>query len=289
VTVTAARSATGGVGELLRQWRQRRRLSQLDLAIQADISARHLSFVETGRSKPTSEMILRLTEQLEVPLRDRNTLLLAGGYAPAYPERGLGEPELAAVRAALAQVLAGHEPYPAVLVNRCWEMIDANASVANLTAGAAPWLLEPPVNVLRLSLHPDGMAPRIANLAQWRAHLLTRLHRQVTATGDARLAGLYEELLGYPGGESEPPHPTDVVVPLRYLADGQELSFFSITTVIGTPMDVTVEELAIESFYPADQATAAALRPPGRAKPAPQPVSAPAGRRDDQAQQLGPR
>ena len=147
-----------------------------------------------------------------------------------------------------------------MLVNRWWELIDGNASVARLTAGAAPWLLEPPVNALRLSLHPDGMAPRILNLAQWRAHLLTRLNRQVAATGDARLAELLAELRSYPGGASEPPHRTDVVVPLRYLSEGRELSFFSITTVIGTPMDVTVSELAIESFYPADQATAAALR-----------------------------
>jgi transcriptional regulator with XRE-family HTH domain len=256
----ATRRAPAHAGELLREWRQRRRLSQLDLAIQADVSARHLSFVETGRSRPTSEMILRLTEQLEVPLRDRNTVLLAGGYAPAYPEHGLAEPELAAVRAALRQVLTGHEPYPAVLVNRWWELIEGNASVASLTAGAAPWLLEPPVNALRLSLHPDGMAPRILNLAQWRAHLLTRLNRQVAATGDTRLAELLTELRSYPGGESGPPDRTDVVVPLRYLYEGQELSFFSITTVIGTPMDVTVEELAIESFYPADRATAAALR-----------------------------
>ena len=256
----ATRQAPAHAGELLREWRQRRHLSQLDLAIQADVSARHLSFVETGRSRPTSEMILRLTEQLEVPLRDRNTVLLAGGHAPAYPEHGLAEPELAAVRAALRQVLTGHEPYPAVLVNRWWELIDGNASVAKLTAGTAPWLLEPPVNALRLSLHPDGMAPRILNLAQWRAHLLTRLNRQVAATGDTRLAELLAELRSYPGGESEPPLRTDVVVPLRYRYEGQELSFFSITAVIGTPMDVTVSELAIESFYPADQATAAALR-----------------------------
>jgi transcriptional regulator with XRE-family HTH domain len=256
----ATRPTGRAAGELLREWRQRRRLSQLDLAIQADISARHLSFVETGRSRPTSEMILRLTEQLEVPLRDRNRVLLAGGYAPAYPEHGLAEPELAAVRAGLRQVLAGHQPYPAVLVNRWWELVDGNSSVGYLTAGAAAWLLEPPVNVLRLSLHPDGMAARIVNLAEWRAHLLARLRRQVAATGDARLADLHAELSGYPGGESEPPRQTDVVVPLRYRHDGHELSFFSITAVIGTPMDVTVEELAIESFYPADQGTAAALR-----------------------------
>jgi transcriptional regulator with XRE-family HTH domain len=247
-------------GELLRQWRQRRHLSQLDLAIEANVSSRHLSFVETGRARPTSDMILRLAEYLDVPLRDRNKLLLAGGYAPAYPEHGLDEPELAAVRQALTSVLRGHEPYPAALVNRHWELVDANASSALFTEGAAAHLLEPPANVLRLSLHPDGMAPRILNLPEWRAHLLTRLHRQIQATGDQRLAGLHEELAGYPGGEAHPPPAANVVVPLRYRAhSGAELSFISITTVIGTPMDVTVEELAIESFYPADEATAAAL------------------------------
>ena len=183
---TLARSsrATPAVGQLLREWRERRRISQLDLSIQADISARHLSFVETGRSRPTSAMIQRLSEHLEVPLRDRNTLLLAGGYAPLYPEHGLDEPELAAVRAGLRRILDGHDPYPAVLVNRWWELIDQNASIGTFIDGVAPSLLEPPVNVLRLSLHPDGMAPRIANLAEWRAHLLTRLHRQAAATGE---------------------------------------------------------------------------------------------------------
>ncbi len=253
-------------GDLLREWRQRRRLSQLDLAIAANVSARHLSFVETGRSRPTTEMILHLAEYLEVPLRDRNALLLAGGYAPAYPERGLAEPELQAVQAALKQVLAGHEPYPAVVVNRWWELVDANSSIAIFTNHVAPELLQPPVNVLRLSLHPDGMAPRIVNLPEWRAHVLTRLHRQAQATGDHRLADLHDELKAYPGGESDgPPPPTDVVVPLRYHGDkgGKndkgELSFISLTTILGTPMDVTVEELGIESFYPADERTARAL------------------------------
>ena len=246
-------------GDLLRQWRQRRRLSQLDLALAADVSSRHLSFVETGRSKPTSEMILRLTEHLDVPLRDRNTLLLAGGYAPAYPEHGLAEPELQAVRAALSRVLKGHEPYPAVVVNRWWELVDGNAAVAVLTGSAAPELLTPPVNVLRLSLHPGGMAPHIVNLAEWRAHLLTRLQRQVAATGDPRLAELLTELRRYPGGEHSSPAPTDVVVPLRYRLGDRELSLFSMTAVVGTPMDVTIDELAIESFYPADEATAQAL------------------------------
>jgi transcriptional regulator with XRE-family HTH domain len=267
-------------GELLREWRQRRRLSQLDLAIAANISSRHLSFVETGRSRPTSEMILRLAEQLEVPLRERNALLLAGGYAPAYPERALAGPELRAVQAALKRVLASHDPYPAVVVNRCWELVDANAGIALFTRDVKAGLLEPPANVLRLSLHPDGMAPRIANLPQWRAHLLARLSRQIEATGDPRLAQLHEELAGYPGGESRRPvaaegsgglggaegfvppgasRAADVVVPLRYRGDDAELSFLSITALVGTPMDITVEELAIESFYPADAPTAAAL------------------------------
>jgi transcriptional regulator with XRE-family HTH domain len=250
-------------GDLIREWRQRRRLSQLDLAIAANVSSRHLSFVETGRSRPTSEMILHLAEHLDVPLRDRNALLLAGGFAPAYPERGLAEPELQAVRNALKRVLDGHEPYPAAVVNRWWELVDANAGIALFTGDVRPELLEPPVNVLRLSLHPDGMAPRIANLPEWRAHLLARLHRQAEATGDPRLFSLYSELEAYPGGQgdqgAQPPLPTDVVVPLRYRTAQAELSFLSITAVIGTPMDVTVEELAIESFYPADPQTAKAL------------------------------
>jgi len=262
------------VGELLREWRERRRLSQLDLSIQADISTRHLSFVETGRSHPTPAMIIRLTEQLDIPLRERNTLLLAAGYAPAYPQHGLDEPELSSVRAALRQVLAGHQPYPAVVIDRWWEMLDSNAGVSLLVDGCAPWLLEPPVNVLRLSLHPDGMAPRILNLAQWRAHLLTQLHHRAQALGDERLMELHSELLGYPDGRdgvvsangaASPAgdrSPPGVVLPLRYLHDERELSFFSISASVGTATDVTVEELTIEAFYPADAATAAALGSP---------------------------
>jgi transcriptional regulator with XRE-family HTH domain len=251
-------------GELLREWRQRRRLSQLDLALQANVSSRHLSFVETGRARPSSEMILRLAEHLDVPLRDRNVLLLAGGYAPAYTERGLADPELRSVRTALRRILAGHQPYPAAVVNRWWELVDANDAIALFTAPIAPGLLTPPVNVLRLSLHPDGMAPRIANLPEWRAHLLARLYRQAEAAGDPRLFRLYDELEAYPGGpgpgdQAHQPHAADVVVPLRYRTDRGELSFISMTAVVGTPLDVTVEELAIESFYPADEATAGAL------------------------------
>jgi transcriptional regulator with XRE-family HTH domain len=260
VTTLAHRApAAPSVGQLLRDWRERRRLSQLDLSIQAEISTRHLSFVETGRSRPTPEMILRLSEQLDVPLRERNTLLLAGGYAPAYPERSLDEPELASLRAALRQILTGHEPYPALVVNRWWEMLDANAAVAVLTEGCDPGLLAPPVNALRASLHPDGMAPRIVNLPEWRAHILERLHRQERTTRDPRLAELYAELLSYPGGTAERPALTDVAVPLCVRHGDRELSFFSVTAVVGAPRDITVAEVAIESFYPADADTADVL------------------------------
>jgi transcriptional regulator with XRE-family HTH domain len=260
VTTLARRApATPPVGQLLREWRERRRISQLDLSIQADISARHLSFVETGRSRPTPGMILRLSEQLDVPLRERNALLLAGGYAPAYPEHSLDEPELTRLRAALRQILTGHEPYPALVVNRWWEMLDGNAATAVLTEGCDPALLTPPVNALRVSLHPDGMAPRIANLAEWRAHILERLHRQVHTTRDPRLAELHAELAAYPGGVTERPELTDVAVPLRLRRGDQELAFFSMTAIVGAPLDVTVAEVAIESFYPADAETAAAL------------------------------
>jgi transcriptional regulator with XRE-family HTH domain len=248
------------VGELLRQWREHRRLSQLELSIQANISTRHLSFVETGRSRPTSEMILRLTEHLEVPLRDRNALLLAGGFAPAYPAHELDAPALASVRAALRQVLTGHEPFPALVVDRNWSLVDANAAVNLLTEGVSAELLAAPCNVLRLALHPEGVAPRIANLPEWRSHILGRLHRQATATGSATLLELYDELLDYPGGLSgHTPGVEEVVVPLRLRRGEQELSFFSISAVFGTPLDVTVSELAIESFFPADPETSRIL------------------------------
>jgi len=258
------------VGERLRGWRERRRVSQLDLSLQAGISARHLSFVETGRSKPSSGLILRLSEELDVPLRERNALLLAGGFAPTYPEHRLDASPLSAVTEAMRQVITAHMPNPALAVDGHWELIDANDALFRLVEGTSPELLEPPVNVLRVSLHPDGMAPRILNLAQWRQHVLFRLRRQADRSGDPFLHELYQELAGYPGGEAseaseagEPGGSADVVLPIRLRAGDAELSFLSTTTVFGSPLDITVAELAIESFYPADGVTAAFMRAAG--------------------------
>ncbi|MEU0535132.1 helix-turn-helix domain-containing protein [Amycolatopsis tolypomycina] len=249
------------VGELLREWRDRRRISQLDLAISADISTRHLSFVETGRSRPSREMVLRLGEHLDVPLRERNRLLLAAGFAPAYTETALAEPEMDAVRRAVRQLLTGHEPYPAAVVDRNWDLVDANAAVGLFVAGIPPELT---TNVLRATLHPDGMAPHIRNLGEWRAHLLGRLRRQVAQTADPGLAELLDELRGYPCDQPVPevevPGPGDIFVPLKFRHDGTDLTFFSTVATFGTPLDVTVAELVIESFFPADSATAAHLR-----------------------------
>jgi transcriptional regulator with XRE-family HTH domain len=251
------------VGELLRQWRERRRLSQLELSIQAEISTRHLSFVETGRSSPSRDMVLHLAEHLDLPLRERNHLLLAAGYAPVYGENPLDSPQLAAVRTAVRQLLTSHEPYPAAVVDRGWNLVDGNASLTLFTAGAAPELLAPPANVLRMSLHPAGLAPRIVNLGEWRGHLLGRLHRQVSITADPVLTELYDELRGYPCDQPEPevelPGPGDVIVPLRIRHEGRELAFFSTVATFGTPLDVTVAELVIESFFPANAETVAAL------------------------------
>jgi transcriptional regulator with XRE-family HTH domain len=251
------------LGTLLREWRQRRRLSQLELALDAGVSARHLSFLETGRSRASREMVLRLADELDVPLRERNRLLLAAGHAPAYVERRLDEPEVEPVREALQRVLDGHDPYPAVVVDRWWNLVAANASIGLLTRYVAPALLEPPVNVLRASLHPDGLAPRIVNLAEWRGHLLERLRRQVELTGDEALAALQRELRRYP---APPPAPHgdgpagEIAVPLRVATEEGELAFISTVATFGTAVDITVAELAIEAFFPADAATAAALR-----------------------------
>lgn len=251
------------VGDLLREWRGRRRLSQLDLACDAEISARHLSFVETGRAQPSRAILLKLADQLAMPLRARNTLLTAAGFAATYPERPLDAPELEPARRAVELVLRGHEPFPALAVDRHWTLVAANAAVAPLLAGAAPSLLAPPVNVLRLSLHPEGLAPRIENLGEWRGHLLDRLRQQLAASADPVLAGLLDELETYPGRASAA-RPRDdlagVAVPLRLRdGEGRVLSFLSTTTVFGTPVDVTLSELALECFFPADEITRGAL------------------------------
>jgi transcriptional regulator with XRE-family HTH domain len=255
-----------GAGTLLREWRARRRMSQLDLALAAGVSTRHVSFVETGRSRPSAEMIVLLAEHLEVPLRDVNQLLLAAGHAPAYGQRDLDEPEMGPVRDALDRVLAGHDPYPAAVVDRHWGMVAANRAVGLLTAGVAEHLLEPPVNVLRASLHPEGMAPRIVNLPEWRAHLLERLGREAVTSGDPAMAALHAELAAYPGGGPEA-HVPDlragaIAVPLRLRMpdDDVELTFISTVTTFGTAMDVTVAELSIEAFFPADETTATYVR-----------------------------
>ncbi len=251
------------VGGLLREWRQRRRMSQLDLAAEAEISSKHLSFVETGRAQPSREMLLHLAEQLQIPLRERNVLLVAAGYAPVFAERTLNDPALDVARGAVREVLAGHEPYPALAIDRHWTMLDANRAIAPLLAGVDPALLAPPVNVLRLSLHPRGLAPQIANLAAWRAHLLARLAQQIDLTADPVLADLRAELAAYPFPRSAHPPAHDApafVVPLQLRIGTKILSFFSTTTIFGTPLDITLAEIAIESFFPADAATAEALR-----------------------------
>lgn len=249
------------VGTLLRQWREHRRLSQSDLSLQADISTRHLSFVETGRALPSRDMVLLLAESLDLPLRDRNRMLLAAGFAPLYAQSTLDSPRMAAVGAAVRRTLHGHDPFPAALVDGGWRMVEANAALRGMLAGIAPRLLHPPVNILRASLHPDGLAPRIVNLAQWREHVLYRLRRKISSTADDALGELYDELCAYPGDIPRPGPPgEEVVVPLR-LRDGEgELSFLGATTTFGGAVDVTVSELSIEALHPADEHTARVLR-----------------------------
>jgi transcriptional regulator with XRE-family HTH domain len=247
---------------MIREWRLRRRMSQLDLALEAGISQRHLSFVETSRALPSREMILLLAEQLGVPLRERNRMLLAAGLAPSFGERSLNDPALQPALAAVETVLRGHEPYPALAVDRHWTMLRANSAIGPLVADVAERsLLEPPVNVLRLSLHPRGLQPRIANFEEWCAHVLARLRHQIDALGDPLLAALEQELMSYAGRCRRHDQPTAAIaVPLRLKASGGILSFISTTTIFGTPLDVTLSELAIESFFPADAETQRALR-----------------------------
>ncbi len=250
------------IGEQIRDWRQLRRRSQLDLALDAAISTRHLSFIETGRSRPSRDMVLQIARELDVPLRERNAMLLAAGFAPVYGEHDLGAADMAAARAAIEFVLQRHEPYPALAVDRHWTLVSANQAVGALIASASAELLEPPINVLRLSLHPQGIAPRIVNLAEWRAHILERLKWQVAATADRVLAALLDELAAYPAsdGAGSAHEVGGVLVPLRLASPVGELSFLSTTTVFGTPTDITLAELAIESFFPANDVTGQRLR-----------------------------
>jgi transcriptional regulator with XRE-family HTH domain len=256
---------THGAGELLRDWRRRRRMSQLDLGLEANVSARHISFVETGRSKPSRELILHLAEQLEVPLRERNVLLLAAGYAPVYDETPLDNEAMTPARAALEKILAGHEPFPAVIVDGRWDLISANRpAMGLLTEDVAPDLLAPPVNAMRVNFHPKGLAPRISNLPEYSAHWLTRLQRQAALSPDPAVLELIDELRSYPGVSEPSPatvEPAELLfVPLRIRALGEELSFFSTIATFGTALDITLAELSIESLFPADGETDAVLR-----------------------------
>jgi transcriptional regulator with XRE-family HTH domain len=252
-------------GEHLRDWRLRRRMSQLDLAGEAEISTRHLSFVETGRSTPSREMVLRLAERLDIPLRERNALLVAAGYAPMYRQRALDDPALAAAKEAVQLILKSHEPYPALAVDRHWNLLAHNAVVPHLLAGADAALLQPPVNVLRLSLHPKGIAPQIVNIGQWRHHLFERLRQQIQVTGDGALQALLDELRAYPVPADADDTRLEgevlgVAMPLRLRMPTGVMSFISTTTIFGTPVDVTLQELALETFFPADAFTGDALR-----------------------------
>jgi transcriptional regulator with XRE-family HTH domain len=265
-------SSEARIGPLLREWRTRRRRTQLDLALDAGISARHLSFVETGRSRPGREMLLRVAEELEIPFRERNQLLLAAGHAPAFPERSLDDPDLAPVREAIDLILKGHEPYPAVVVDRAYNLVAANAAAAVLVEGIDPELLEPPVNALRLGMHPRGMASRVINMAEVRAFFRERIERQLMSTADPELAAVIEEVSAYPVPEGEPQPEAaahrdarEVLGPFKLrAADGGVLSFFGTFAIFDTPFEVTTSELAIELLFPADRETREALERPAR-------------------------
>ena len=249
-----------GVGELIRTWRQRRNLSQLELSLDSAISARHLSFVETGRANPSREMVLHLAERLEIPLRERNGLLLAAGFAPLFEERALDHADMAPVRGALEHFLHAHEPYPAVVVDGRWNLVTANDALAILTDGVAPPLLEPPANGLRITLHPEGMAPRILNFAEWSSHMIRRLRRRAAITADSELERLYEEVKEYPRVALDSPtaesEASEIVLPLRMRHEARELAFLSTISTFGSAHDITLAELSIEAFYPANARTA---------------------------------
>ena len=260
-TARAERTQPVHIGDHLREWRQRRHLSQLDLAGDAEISARHLSFVETGRAAPSRDMVLKLVERLNVPLRERNVLLVAAGYAPAFPQRSLDDPALKSAREAIDLVLRAHEPSPALAYDRHWNLVTANRMVMPLLKDIPARLLGQPFNILRLAFHPEGLAPRTVNLAEWSSHLLERLHRHCEATADSELIKLYHELKAYPmPARSAPLSADDVAIPFKMRLDGDVLSFISTTMIFGTPVDITLSELALETFFPADDFTAERMR-----------------------------
>ncbi|KIZ15441.1 helix-turn-helix domain-containing protein [Streptomyces natalensis] len=264
-TAVALAPETTGVGALLRTWRDRRKISQLELALRADSSARHISFIETGRSRPSQEMVLRLAEHLDVPVRERNALLIAAGYAPAFPETPMDDPSMAALRSGMERLLTGYEPFPALVVDGTYHVQAANRGITMLLEGIDPALLRPPLNAMRITLHPDGLAPRIRNFLEWRGHLLAQMERQLAVLRSAPLRELYEEVRGYPlpeGGRevaSFGDHPP-FALPMVIEHDGHVLSFISTIATFNTPMDVTVSELAVETFLPADPETVTYLR-----------------------------
>jgi transcriptional regulator with XRE-family HTH domain len=247
------------IGGLLRTWRERRKLSQLELSMAADISSRHLSFVETSRSSPSRDLVLRLCERLELPLRERNRLLLAAGYAPVFSQAAIDSPAMSPIRETLRAVL--QSPYPVLVIDRRWSLVEGNDAALSLIQEVDPELMKSPANMLRLALHPRGMAPKIINFSQWRAHLLDRLRREAEFSRDPLLNELLNELLGYPCDRDESVDTTsEIVVPLRLRHEGRELAFLNTITTFGTPVDVTVAELMLESFFPADECTATAMR-----------------------------
>ncbi|NUR40704.1 MAG: helix-turn-helix transcriptional regulator [Streptomyces sp.] len=264
--MTTTTATDGGVGPLLRAWREQRRVSQLELALRADSSARHISFIETGRSRPSEEMVLRLAEHLDVPVRERNALLLAAGYAPYYPETPLDAPALDALRDGIERLIQGYEPYPALVLDAMYNVVAANRGILTLLDGIPERLLEPPLNAMRLTLHPEGMAPRIRNLRAWRGHLLEQMERQIALRRSERLRALYEEVAAYPLAREDEDRGEELeaaayfALPMRIEHEGRVLSFISSISTFNTPMDVTVAELAIETFVPADPATAKYLQ-----------------------------